>query len=186
MKLLQLSFLWRRRTWRKNVKRIKYSNGSQTICPEGFLGRKACSCCARPAPCPGNLPDSEVTAKVNKQIRHFWCQNDCLSKNSLPHQEVNSKPLTFENNPKKLIFHCFRRSQKNNFNQEQRLRFQPIRERARGCLNQSESTLEMKDGRRPFSQFVRFSISEFISPICFNFPKSNFKVDKLSVLFQLS
>ena len=135
---------------------------------------------------PGNLPDSEVTAKVNKQIRHFWCQNDCLSKNSLPHQEVNSKPLTFENNPKKLIFHCFRRSQKNNFNQEQRLRFQPIRERARGCLNQSESTLEMKDGRRPFSQFVRFSISEFISLICFNFPKSNFKVDKLSDLFQLS
>ena len=129
---------------------------------------------------PGNLPDSEVTAKVNKQIRHFWCQNDCLSKNSLPHQEVNSKHLTFENNPKKLIFHCFRRSQKNNFNQEQRLRFQPIRERARGCLNQLESTLEMKDGRRPFSQFVRFSISEFISLICFNFPKSNFKVDKLS------
>ena len=39
MNLLQLSFLWRRRTWRKNVKRIKYSNGSQTICPEGFLGR---------------------------------------------------------------------------------------------------------------------------------------------------
>ena len=156
----------------------------------------------RPIGTPGNLPDSEVTAKVNKQIRHFWCQNDCLSKNSLPHQEVNSKPLTFENNPKKLIFHCFRRSQKNNFNQEQRLRFQPIRERERGCLNQSESTLEMKDGRRPFSQFVRFSISEFISlicfnfpkstskltncPICFNFPKSNFKVDKLSDLFQLS
>ena len=98
---------------------------------------------------PGNLPDSEITAKVNKQIRHFWCQNDCLSKNSLPHQEVNSKPLTFEKNPKKLISHCFRRSQKNNFNQEQRLRFQPIRERARGCLNQSESTLEMKDGRPP-------------------------------------
>ena len=34
----ETSFLWRRRTWRKNVKRIKYSNGSQTICPEGFLG----------------------------------------------------------------------------------------------------------------------------------------------------
>ena len=24
--------IWKRRTWRKNVKRIKYSNGSQTIC----------------------------------------------------------------------------------------------------------------------------------------------------------
>ena len=38
MKIRQLSFLWRWRKWRKNVKRIKYSNGSQTICPEGFLG----------------------------------------------------------------------------------------------------------------------------------------------------
>ena len=88
----------------------------------GFSGR------ARP----GNLPDSEVTSKVNKQIRYFWSQNDCLLKNSLPHQEVNSNPLTFENIPKKLILHCFRRHQKNNFNQEQRLRFQPIREHAEG------------------------------------------------------
>ena len=81
---------------------------------------------------PGNLPDSEVTSKVNKQIRYFWSQNDCLLKNSLPHQEVNSNPITFENIPKKLILHCFRRHQKNNFNQEQRLRFQPIREHAEG------------------------------------------------------
>ena len=98
-------------------------------------------------------------------------QSDRLSKISLPPQEVNSKPLPSENNRKKLILHCFRRPQKNNFKQEQRPRFQPIRKRARSELNQSESTLEMKDCRRPFSQFVRFSISKFISLICFNFPK---------------
>ena len=61
---------------------------------------------------PGNLPGFEVTAKANKQIRHFWFQNDCLTKSSLPHQEVNSKALTCENIPKKLILHCFRRPQK--------------------------------------------------------------------------
>ena len=36
---LTIKLAWRQRTWRKNVKWIKYSNGSQTICPEGFLGR---------------------------------------------------------------------------------------------------------------------------------------------------
>ena len=35
---LTIKLAWRQRTWRKNVKWIKYSNGSQTICPEGFLG----------------------------------------------------------------------------------------------------------------------------------------------------
>ena len=110
---------------------------------------------------PGNLPDSEVTSKVNKQIRHFWSQNDCLSKNSLPHQEVNSNPLTFENNPKKLVLHCFRRPQKNNFNQELCLRFRPIRGRGRveGLLNQSESTLVMKVSWRPFPNF-RFHLTD--------------------------
>ena len=39
-----IKLAWRRRTWRKNVKWIKYSNGSQTICPEGFLGStKGCT-----------------------------------------------------------------------------------------------------------------------------------------------
>ena len=35
---LTIKLAWRQRTWRKNVKWIKYSKGSQTICPEGFLG----------------------------------------------------------------------------------------------------------------------------------------------------
>ena len=105
-----------------------------------------CSCCARPAsrckralaaaaraqPRPGILTGSELSAKVNKQRMYFLLQSDCLSKISLPPQEVNSKPLTFENNPKKLILHCFRRHQKNNFNQEQCLKFRPIRGRVEG------------------------------------------------------
>ena len=41
---LTIKLAWRQRTWRKNVKWIKYSNGSQTICPEGFLGRARGSC----------------------------------------------------------------------------------------------------------------------------------------------
>ncbi len=41
-------------------------------------------------------------------------QNDRLSKLLLPPQEANSKPLTFENNPKKPISHYSGRLEKKN------------------------------------------------------------------------
>ena len=94
--------------------------------------KRALAAAARAQPRPGILTGSELSAKVNKQRMYFLLQSDCLSKISLPPQEVNSKPLTFENNPKKLILHCFRRHQKNNFNQEQCLKFRPIRGRVEG------------------------------------------------------
>ena len=73
-------------------------------------------------------------------------QNDRLSKLLLPPQEANSKPLTFENNPKKPISHYSRRLEKNNFNEERGVK----------NSNQSQTTHERQVQRPGFIIFTSF------------------------------